>query len=126
MWKDHLVKKKPPSTRRRVLIIDVLSGQEDPDVLWKLENHFCLLFLNSDGWNPQSKLAIRGTVSAVQLASGAINVDQEPVVNCRAGGLDPRLKCAVQRKTWIQRAAARLEARQSYLSLKREAPERKK
>lgn len=102
MQKDHLVKKKkPPSTRRCVLIIDVLSGQEDPDVLWKLENHFCFLFLNSDGRNPQSKLAIRGTVSAVQLASEAINADQEPVVNCRAGGLDPRLKCAVQRRTWM-------------------------
>lgn len=60
---------RPPSTRRCVLIIDVLSGQDDPDVLRKLEKLFCFLFLNSDCKNPQSKLAIRGTVSGVQLAS---------------------------------------------------------
>lgn len=37
-------KKKPPSTRLRVLIMNMLSGQGHPDVLWQLENLFASYF----------------------------------------------------------------------------------
>lgn len=90
MRKDHSVKekkkkeKKATSTRRWALIMNMLSGQEHPDVLWQLEKPFSFLFFNFRLKKSQMKSVTREAAPTAQLA---INAEQTP-------GPGTRLKAA--------------------------------
>lgn len=85
--------KKPPFIILCVLIMNMLSGQGHPDVLWQLENLFASYFWIQIVEIPDET---QEADSTVQLASKAIRVKKKPMVIYSPGNLNLGLKHTLQ------------------------------